>query len=362
MEDFDAQFAEISKGQNSVSQLLLGNRNPELLGQLASRARASRDKLRAILDQETVVLCGSAVQEPAVAAILGDRKYELVSIRDFDKLADRVNIIISPHHAFFQNPELVEVLKAQRERPDFVSAVQFRDHHHSFERNLQLAHVVDFVFPGHYYRFDYFLMANLNVLASIPMCCGQWSEALLRATFAKAAEAPRSDALYGGYGYYPGAFLERTKFIDDLGSQIEGSKVMQWRPGQGDSYLQLSPEDKLSDWLGHKVSIVVNTDFCIPNRIFDALVTGQIPLVPDTILHLEEIIPAELQESLPVIRYRQFDLESAKDAYHRALEAFERGGVEGIWQRHRHAMTRHLYKHRFVAMLKELDRVKKQLL
>lgn len=357
--DTAAIFREIDSGQARLSDIVQGVAAESHMAAVLARAAAARARLARILGRGEVAICGGALPPPEIAKELGIARLRVVPFERFVAGEDRCDLLVVNHHPFFQNPAAVAALARAAEDPDFVSAVQFRDHHHNYRRNLELAAMVDFVFPGHQYKHEYLRAANMNVLAVIPMCCGQWSDPMIARLFAAADGAPRSDALYGGYGYYP-RYRARTAFIDAIAAAIPGSGVAQWRPGMEGSYLALSQEDRFRDWLAHKVSVVVNTDFCIPNRIFDALAAGQVPLVPHGLSQLEAVIPAEAQRALPVLRYSDFDLESLRIAYARGLEAFERDGREGILRRHTYALRFHTFTDRSRRMLRELRRVADQ--
>lgn len=357
--DAAAVFAEVDAGQARLSDILQGVAADAHMAAVLRRARESRARLAKILARGEVTICGGALPAAQIATELGVARVAVIAFDDWVAGRARCDLLLVNHHAFFQRAECMAALARAAEDPGFVSAIQFRDHHHLYRRNLELAALTDFVFPGHQYKHEYLRAANMNILAVIPMCVGQWPDAMMARLFRASAEAPRSDALYGGYGFYP-RYRARTAFIDAIGHEIPGSRVVQWRPGVEGSYLSLSQEDRFRDWLGHKVSAVVNTDFCIPNRIFDALAAGQIPLVPHGLSHLEAVIPAEHQRELPVLRYSDFDIASLREAHARALAAYDRDGAAGAARRHAYALRFHTFADRARRMLRELRRVADQ--
>ncbi|MEO3474825.1 hypothetical protein AAFN86_23390 [Roseomonas sp. CAU 1739] len=359
LESAAAVFAEIDANQTRLSDILQGVAADAHMTQVLARAKASRDRLARIIARGELVVCGGALPADQIARELGVAKVTIIAFDSFIAGQSRCDLLLVNHHTFFQNQASVDALARAARDPDFVSAIQFRDHHHMYRRNLDLAAMVDFVFPGHQYKHEYLRAANMNILAVIPMCCGQWSDGLMAKLFAETAGAARSDALYGGYGFYP-RYRARTAFIDAIGQAMPDGKVIQWRPNMAGSYLSLSHEDRFRDWLGHKVSAVVNTDFCIPNRVFDALAAGQIPLVPHGLSHLEAVIPAEHQAQLPVMRYDDFDIDSLRRAHAAALAAYDRDGAEGAARRHAYALRFHTYTDRARRMLRELRRVAEQ--
>lgn len=352
-------FAEVDANQARLSEILLGVADEAHARAVLDRAREGRARLARILARGEVTVCGGALPAAEIAKELRVTKATVVTFANLVAGTVRCDLLVANHHPFFQSAAALAALARARQDPDFVSAVQFRDHHHSYRRNLDLAAQVDFVFPGHQYKHEYLRAANMNVMSVVPMCCGQWPDRMMAQLFQQAIEAERSDALYGGYGFYP-RYRARTAFIDRIGEEMPGSKVVQWRPGMEGGYLSLSQEDRFRDWLGYKASVVVNTDFCIPNRIFDALAAGQIPIVPHGLSQLEAVIPAEAQRELPVIRYSDFDIGSLRAAHARALDAFAQGGREAMIRRHAYALRFHTFTDRARRMLRELRRVADQ--
>jgi hypothetical protein len=352
-------LSEVEGTQLRLADILQGVTAEEHMGRVFARARDSRARLARIFARGEVTVCGGALAPGDLAQALGVEKVNLITFDNFVAGTATCNLLIVNHHPFFQNADAQKALERAAEDPDFISAVWFRDHHHIYRRNLELARQVDFVFPGHQYKHEYLRATNMNVLSVIPMCCGQWPDRMLAQLFEEALEKPRSDALYGGYGFYP-RYRARTAFIDRIGAEIPGSKVVQWRPAMEGNYLSLSQEDRFRDWLSYKVSAVVNTDFCVPNRVFDALAAGQIPLVPHGLSQFEAVIPADAQRALPVIRYSDFDIESLRSAYAQALEAFETGGRNAMIRRHMYTRRFHTYTDRARRMLRELRRIAEQ--
>ena len=350
---------EVAESQTRLADILQGVTDEAHMASVLSRAQASRSRLSRIFAHGEITICGGVLPSAEIANELGVETVRVVSFDNWLAGRARCNLLLANHHHFFQSKAALEALCRVAEDPDFLSAIQFRDHHHMYERNLELASMVDFVFPGHQYKHEYLSAANMNVLSVIPMCCGQWPDHMLAQLFDEAMEKPRSDALYGGYGFYP-RYRARTAFIDRIGAEIPGSKVVQWRPAMEGNYLSLSQEDRFRDWLSYKVSAVVNTDFCVPNRIFDALAAGQIPLVPHGLSQFEAVIPTDAQRALPVIRYSDFDIESLRAAYAQALEAFETGGRSAMIRRHMYTRRFHTYTDRARRMLRELRRIAEQ--
>src|SRR5207302_4079179 len=118
----------------------------------------------------------------------------------------------------------------------------------------------------------------------------------------------RRDALFGGYGRYVWA-IERNRFIEAVASACPGHALIL---GKVDEYFHNSTADRLKTCVEHKVQLIVPIYRDVSTRIFEALMTGQIPLVPDDLFDLDRVIDPDIQASLPIVRYRAGDIESAK--------------------------------------------------
>jgi hypothetical protein len=89
------------------------------------------------------------------------------------------------------------------------------------------------------------------------------------------------------------------------------------------------------------VQLIVPINRDVSTRIFEALMTGQIPLVPDDVSDLDRVIDPQLQAALPVIRYRAGSVESAEAGWRQGVMLFDGGGAAGVRRRHEFARDRH---------------------
>ena len=293
------------------------------------------------------------MRRAAGGAVIGGVVIEPVSVDDV-LAGGEADVLISSSHSFVQDTEFYDKIAALKQRlPQIATCVYMRDNHHMYSQNIKMAAAVDFVAPGHFYKQDYLRVANYNVLDAIPMASGQFLPNMAEDIFGSNVETARSDALYGGYGFY-GRWPARSEFIDRLGREIEGSAVVQWRPEAGRSYYAMSKKEAFLDWMAHKVSVVVHTDFCIPQRVFDALATGQIPLVPKGLPGFGFVIPPEQQAALPIVFYDEMTVDSVRAAYEEALRRFDEGGLDGAARRHRYAIDNHFMHQRYALIVERI--------
>jgi hypothetical protein len=99
------------------------------------------------------------------------------------------------------------------------------------------------------------------------------------------------------------------------------------------------PAARFAVRLARKVSFVEPTpEGGIPAALSEALLAGQVPVVPDSLDGLEAVIPTALQRSLPVLRAAP---GTAAAALADAERAFDRGGPAAASVRHRFACDTH---------------------
>lgn len=79
----------------------------------------------------------------------------------------------------------------------------------------------------------------------------------------------------------------------------------------------------------------------LSTRVFEALITGQIPLVPIDVTDLDRVVPPALQASLPIIRFQPNSSDSAAAAWREALARFDAEGAAGVTRRYLYAREHH---------------------
>jgi hypothetical protein len=113
--------------------------------------------------------------------------------------------------------------------------------------------------------------------------------------------------------------------------------------------------------MSHKVSLCLPLNGDLSQRLFDALLTGQIPIVAPDIHDLDAVIPPDLQKRLPVIRFDSYSTESVSKAYHEALRIFDQQGDSGIEKRHVFALEKQTFPERIREILGAVRSLSQQL-
>jgi|GEM_PF-2197676 len=220
------------------------------------------------------------------------------------------------------------------------------NHHHVFD-NYSIGKDLDVSIASHGFAQSYLRSPHQILAEPAPLCVTQWTDAESVEFFARHGMKKRSDSLYGGFVRY-GIAEKRNRLIESLiaaGSDdiyfLEEDKLA--------PYFGMSPEERFADWTARKVSLCLPLADDLSQRLFDALLSGQIPIVPNDMHDLDGVIPSKLQHELPIVRFSRYTADAVNTAHSKALEAFARGGIVGIRRRHRFAMD-----HTFVPRIRTI--------
>lgn len=213
----------------------------------------------------------------------------------------------------------------------------FWDNHHHHFVNLRIAMLADLVFVSHWHERHYLNHPASLAAGHIPAFSRQWSPGAITQHYPDGLPTDRRDALFGGFGRY-GWAEARNRFIAAVAASCPDHALTL---GAVEAYFQQTAAARLATWVAHKVQLIVPIAHDVSTRIFEALMTGQIPLVPDDVPDLDLVILPEDQAALPIGRYRAGDVESAKAEWQRAVARFDADGTAGVQRRHEFARDRH---------------------
>jgi hypothetical protein len=154
----------------------------------------------------------------------------------------------------------------------------------------------------------------------------------------------RSNALSGHYAFYYLAHRRNALLAQAIKEWPQADLSL--RHFLDTSYHAQSPEDRFLQWRRYKASVCLPLANDLSNRFFDALATGQVPIVAPDILDFDRVIPPDLQTSLPIIRLQDYTVAALRDAHGRAIAAFDSEGNEGAERRHRFVLRNHMLANR----------------
>ncbi|HSS12538.1 MAG TPA: hypothetical protein VLL04_01505 [Rhizomicrobium sp.] len=215
--------------------------------------------------------------------------------------------------------------------------VWFWDNHHHQGVNLRVATLADVIFVSHWHERRYLNLPTVLAGVHIPAYSNQWSAGAIARYYPAGLPAERRDDLFGGFGRYAWA-VERNRFIEAVSAACPEHHLTL---GKIDAYFSVSAAERLQTWVEHKVQLVVPINRDISTRVFEALMTGQIPLLPDDLPDLDSVIEPQIQAALPVLRYKAGDVEAAIAGWRQGLALFDRDGEAGVRRRYEFARDRH---------------------
>ena len=218
---------------------------------------------------------------------------------------------------------------------------------------MRAAMLVDVSFCAHGFAADYILNELGQFGGLVPLCPVFWSNSVANRLINESSGQPRRDELYGGYNSYPG-LDERDAFIAACKEAVPSNAIVIHRGGdgwEGHPYYSLTEDDRLRQRLNYKVSLCISFGRNMTIRMFDSLLSGQIPIVVGDIYDLDGVIPPSLQAELPLIRVRTLDPLAVRDAYTVALERFDAEGQAGVRRRSDYVLNNHMLRNRIIQMV-----------
>ena len=245
----------------------------------------------------------------------------------------------------------------QLEKQDFFGLIigWFWDNHHDYYENIQIIDWVDVCILGYGFAKD-LLKSSWSMMdeVSVPLCTTQWTAEQAQHWFSIYGEQERSNQLYGGFTRYD--FSEwRNRLIEQVQEEIPDHRIALFDEAHQEVYFGLNLEDRFKQWCGYKVSLCLPLAQDLSQRFFDALLCGQVPIVPRNVTDLDRVLPSYLQTSLPVVRIYDDSVEGIRDAYSKALRLFDIGGIEGARKRHQFVLDHHMLVHRLQQIIGHLE-------
>ena len=225
----------------------------------------------------------------------------------------------------------------------------FWDNHHHLFPNRDVVERLDYWSAGHAFVSHYLANDQALRLEPTPLCVSQWSRQEAEVFYRETRNGERSDTLYGGFVRY--AFAEkRNALIQGL---MESGEEGVYFLEESDTrrYFDRSRRSRFAEWASHKASLCLPLDGDLSQRLFDALLTGQVPIAPKDIADLDAVIPPALQKKLPIVRFDKYKPADVKAAHAKAIKLFDEGGPEAALARHKMAVEAHMFSDRIAALL-----------
>lgn len=219
------------------------------------------------------------------------------------------------------------------------------DNHHGMRFSTFLAAHSDIYIPAHHENL--YILSRYNWLIAGPVYAGiiQWSRKFIADHLPEILQSERSDAPLGMHVYYP-AFPFRTKIVSTLHHHYSTIGFTDL------TFHDRSTEDRLHEWYSHKSHWVAPVLNDVSIRIFDALATGGIPIIPESLRFLP---PINDIGSDHIVFYNPHDIIKPQEVVAKANELFDKGGRDKMIERHVFALNNHHGSIKILRILKYVN-------
>jgi hypothetical protein len=204
------------------------------------------------------------------------------------------------------------------------------DNHHHLFISTTLSLVSDLYFYSHNaneYEITKFCDYSFHVRAA---SC-QWEQEFLEENIALVVRKDRSNETLGRFVHY-GLFESRNRLVERLSQKLSNIRFV-----DGGLYFQMSALERLELWTGHKTHFIIPTLDDVSTRIFDALVSGGVVILPQR--YAAKRFFESLNEN-DFELYDEYDLLEPERLAGRANTKFNREGVSGALRRATEALKK----------------------
>lgn len=237
----------------------------------------------------------------------------------------------------------------QRSMSDFVVTWTF-DNHHAEARTLAANNLADAVIPAHRFAAAYMKTPSTVLGRHVPLGTSQWGRQRAAQMFRTYSGFARDDALHGTFLNHPTIGSHRAAFVRELQGALTNHALTVIDPGDDFRYFGANPAIRWLDWARHKTELVMPVNNDLPIRLFDSLLTGQVPIVPIWVSDLDSVFSPEVQQELPIIRVAERSAGAIQAAQSAAVLAYDKDGSVGAERRHLFALRHHHVVNRIEAI------------
>lgn len=231
-------------------------------------------------------------------------------------------------HSMLPNSPFVELYEA-------CTATCFiawdHDNHHWLQMSTFMAAHSDIYVPAHHENL--YVLSRYNWLTAGPVYASsfQWSRKFLTENLPRMLTAPRSPDPLGKHVQYV-RFAFRNSVVKTLETHYPSIGFSQ------QTFHAREPHDRLQEWYSHKMHWIAPVLNDITIRIFDALITGGIPIVPTSLRLLPPVNAIPLEH---IAFCAPMDIVNPQPLVARINQRFDAMGCDGMVARHRYALEHH---------------------
>jgi len=216
------------------------------------------------------------------------------------------------------------ILAIKHRHPEYLFVVQDYDNHHWYKMSIICMLIGDIYIPSHYHHPPLSQHLQIHPSRVIPIGSIQWRRRFLTQQIDQMITAKRENLPKGVHTPY-NRFPYRNKVIATLNTRMPKVSF-----SQDQNFHKLTEQEKLQDWLTAKLHFIVPVGDDIPIRVFDALVTGGIPIIPDRLFAALDAL------AIPRDHYFTYSVDDIVEPNRRLeqwIDLFDRKGTDGIISR-----------------------------
>lgn len=244
--------------------------------------------------------------------------------------------------------------KLYRRCPRTVFVAWVWDNHHMVTHSAMIGLSVDVQYTAHYDNLHILNRFCPFVRKPLPASCTAWTKAQARSLGEGLASAARPVRLSGGFINYP-QFGHRNSIVRTIMKQRIGRHLRMYEYNGPNHFVKQTPQERWNEWMSSKANLVVPTLSDLPIRVFDALLTGNVPLIPRNLAHVFAGMDQATIRELPIVWFDYSDLRDMAPLVAKACNEFDAGGADGIWMRHRYALDNHMMEDRIESILDDIS-------
>ncbi len=208
--------------------------------------------------------------------------------------------------------------------PSTIYIAQDIDSHHWRELSLQIPILVDVYAPGHSGSFVAEGRINPHLVTGIPVGTTQWAKDFVLTQIPNLKHLSRVDHPFGMHSFYP-KFKFRNQTVATLSKFSPFIGLQNTTDTNG--FLGQDPLDRWNEWTKYKLHWIMPVANDLPNRFFDALITGGLALAP--LQFRSQIRQLNIPDEF-VCYYDHLDVIDPTNFVEKALIQFEsQGGNDG---------------------------------
>jgi hypothetical protein len=189
-------------------------------------------------------------------------------------------------------------------------------------------------------------LSRFNNIMAGPVGSGtiQWSKKYLKEHLNLITDTERSNDPLGTHIEYP-QFPLRQKNLTILHKTLPNVKLVDG------SYHSRDMLDRFTEWCSHKAHWIVPVLNDAPIRIYDALITGGIPIVPRSLKYHRDVVNMHDH----ILFYDYEDIQNPLPITEKANKIFDETGKDGILARHNLIMNNYHVDNRVETILKAVQ-------